>query len=211
MRSTRSANRRAKRAAAWKVNDVDVEQGCRRQAHAQHALRQQAGEARRGVEGERLADHLRDGDPRHTQDVRLEGRRDGARVVHVVAHVGAEVDPRDDEVGQPILEHLADAEGDAVGGGSVDDEAPLPHPRHAQRPGKRQGVRDRGVLAVGGDHPHLANRVERLGEETDPLGVVAVVVADQQDRFAHRGSIAAPPCWPAQIPQSVGMMIARMT
>jgi YD repeat-containing protein len=74
----------------------------------------------------------------------------------------------------------------AIGGRTVRHEPPssgLPNP---QRTRQRDGMRDAGALAVRRDHPDLAERFERLDENGDALGLVTVVVRDQDE-----GALAA--------------------
>ncbi|EEF93434.1 hypothetical protein CATMIT_01937, partial [Catenibacterium mitsuokai DSM 15897] len=129
---------------------------------------------------------------RQAQEAAFHRRGDGARIDHVVAHVGDGVDAGNDDVGFHV-QHAAERHVHAVGGRAVHPpgglvEAGDPH-RHVQG----QRVARAGTVAVGRDHQHFVSGLAQpLGEDADAGRVDAVVVADQ---YAHETPLTERQTW----------------
>ena len=163
------------------VGHVDVEQHRLARAARGEALDQLERDAAR-CRNARPPCGQRDRDRRDAEQVAFGGGGHGAGVDRVVAHVGAEVDARDDHVGREV-EQPGDREVHAVGRRAVDGEVAVRRAAHRQRPVERERVRGAGAVALGRDHGDLAQLAQRLGEQRDARREVAVVVGHQD---AHR-------------------------
>ena len=126
--------------------------------------------AARPGEGDR---HARDakGDPFH-------GRRDGAGVEHVLAHVGPVVHAAEHET-RTVGHQGAQGQEHAVGGRAIHLEAAVGAAGGPQRPVHGQAVRGAALLAIGRHDGHLPHRLAALREQRQAGRQDPVVVGHQ--------------------------------
>ena len=101
------------------------------------ALDDVPGQAGCGVDVFPAMGRLRKGDRRDPEQKTFSGRRHGARVQRVVAHVGAIVDARHDQIG-PLTEHAGERHVHAIGRRAVDEIKAIGRLLHRQRALQRQ-------------------------------------------------------------------------
>ena len=118
------------------------------------------------------------GHARNPRGQSLHGRRDGPRVKHVLAHVGAVVDPGEHEI--RLLRHEGiEREQHAVGRRPVHLVGAVAAACRPQRPVQRQRMRGRALLAIGSDDGHLPQLARGRRQETEAARQDSVIVADQ--------------------------------
>mmetsp|Transcript_83101 Transcript_83101/g.231204 ORF Transcript_83101/g.231204 Transcript_83101/m.231204 type:complete len:332 (-) Transcript_83101:616-1611(-) len=160
------------------VGDVDVQQEGPVQPARDDLLDHAARDAGRRVQRAPALFHLREGDRRDAEQIALGGRRDGARVQGVVAHVGAVVDARDHQVG-PVAEQAGQCQVDTVRRRAADVAEAIRGTVDIERPVQRQRVgRAAGVL-LGRDDVDLAKALAGLHERRQARREVAIVIGNQ--------------------------------
>src|SRR5919198_6641123 len=160
------------------IGHVHVEQHRLAERLAREPLDELEGDADGALEVlARLAGE-RDGERRDAEQVAFHGGRHGAGIDRVVAHVGAEVHPRDDHVGREIKQPRH-RDVHAIGGCAVNRVVAIGRAAHHQGPVERERVGGPRPIALGRDHGHLAQARERFGEKGDARREVAVVVGDE--------------------------------
>ena len=165
------------------VRNVDVEQHRLAERRAPEPPDDLERDADRGLEMPAGLAGERKRDRRDAEQVALGGGGDGAGIDRVVAHVGAEVDAGDDEVGREV-EQAGDGDVHAVGRRAVHREVAVRRAAHGERPVEGQRVGGAGAVALGRDHGHLPQLAQGLGQQCNARREVAVVVRHQD---AHAG------------------------
>ena len=133
---------------------------------------------RRGLEMHGRLRRERNRDRRNAEQEALGRRRHRARVDRVVAHVRAEIDAGDHEVGKAV-EQPRHGEVHAVGRRAVDEQEAAGRAAHRQRPIERQRIRSAAAIGLRRDDGDLGARSERCGKALEARCKVAVVVGKQ--------------------------------
>src|SRR5258708_2288403 len=129
----------------------------------------------------------RNGERRNAEEIALDRGGHRARIDRVVAHVCAEVDARHDHVRREV-EQSGHGDMHAIGGRAVHREVAVRRAPYDKRPVERERIGRAGGVALGRDHRHFAQAGERLGEQRDAGGEVAVVVRDE-DSHANDSTV----------------------
>ena len=119
----------------------------------------------------------------------FEGPGDGAGIRHIVTHIQAAVDARDDEVGRTV-EDFVDADVDAVGWRAVDAIDTLADLLEPERPAQGERVPDRARFVLGRDDRDLAEPGQRRGQRFDAGREIPVVIGDKNSSHVDRNSTA---------------------
>ena len=130
-----------------------------------------------------------DGHGRDAPEEAMEGGPDGPGNKNIVAHVGAGIDARDQEI-YWAFDELFGGEDDAVPGGALDGVglyavAVEDGRGHADGVVEGDGTPDAALLPVRGDDCHVTQFLEALGEGPEAGGGDAVVVGYED--FQGRG------------------------
>ena len=99
------------------------------------------------------AERLRQSDGADAEDGALEGTGDGAGVGDILGHVGAAVDAGEHELRRLLLQDVAHAHDDAVGGRAAHSEGALVDLAHAQGLVQRERVAGAGLVGLRRHHP----------------------------------------------------------
>src|SRR5258706_545355 len=146
------------------VGNIDVEQ----QRLAERRAREPLDQLERHADGgfKVLADLAgeRHRDRGDAEQVAFDRGGDGAGIDGVVAHVGPEVDPRDDDVGSEV-EQARDRDVHAIGGCAVNGVVAVRRTAYDQRTVERERVGSPRAAALGRDHRYLAQTSQRLREQ----------------------------------------------
>jgi hypothetical protein len=123
--------------------------------------------------------HQRQRNCRQAEETTFDRGCYGARVQHVVAEVRAVVDAGDDHV-VLFFEQAGDREMHAIRRCAVEHEVlALAERQHAQRHVESERVAGAAAVAVGRDDSDLAQLGQGIAQCSDPVGAIAVVVADE--------------------------------
>ena len=109
------------------VGEIDVDQDVARPVGRQHAARHVGAVMRGGAPLHRMVVGvgLAEGDRGNAEQAAFHGGGDGARIGHVVGHVGAAVDARQHDVGLAVLQQVLDGKQHAVGRRAFEGELGL--------------------------------------------------------------------------------------
>ncbi len=107
------------------------------------------------------------------------GAGDGARVGDVLGEVGAVIDTGQNQIRRLILQYVAHAHDDAIGGRAAHGVGAIADLAIAQRHLKREGVRGAGLVHLRRDDPHVVGqRLGDLMQHGEAVRSGAVVVGD---------------------------------
>jgi len=160
------------------IRDIDVEHGIRRHYPYFHPLDQQSCHAGGRIVITRLRGHQRDRQRRPAQETPLHGRRDGARVQHIVTQVGPTVDTGDHKI-RSVLQQAGDREMYAIGRRPIDIIETVVELPHAQ--GRIQGERIAGgaAVAVRRHDGQAAERFQGGRQGSQSRCIDAIIVAEE--------------------------------
>ncbi|MNC35013.1 hypothetical protein D3C75_834780 [compost metagenome] len=160
------------------VGDVDVEHGARRQGQARLRLDQAAGDMGRGWQVVRLARQQRKRQRGTAKETAFQRGRDRARIEHVVAQVGTEVDPRHHHV-RRLWQQPIEPQVHAVGRRAVEADEAIGQGLRMQWPVQRQRTAGAALVLIRGDHRALGIIRQRSVQRGDAGCGNTVVVRNQ--------------------------------
>ena len=147
--------------------DIDIEQRGIRQRLGQEPGHDIAGNVSRGVQMGVATLHQRKGNGGHAQQMAFGSGRHGAGINRVVAHIGAVIDARDDNI-RALIEQAGHRDVNAVGWRAIDIEKATVGLAHRKRAIKGQGVGRTTAVPLRGNHGNRSELTEHPGERGDP-------------------------------------------
>jgi len=91
----------------------------------------------------------------NAEDGALDRARNRTRIDHVLAGIAATIDAGEHQIGRAILEDVARAHDDAVGGRALDREMTLAHLAQPQGIIERERMRHARLVVFGRYHPYV--------------------------------------------------------